>query len=147
MMWQPPRTRPTKPGPGASGPRNRHRMRGLGSESRTRIRPDRWSARYARKSCRSKSVIANDSQYYFEAVESLSTLPLEHHALFLALCPLCAAKYTEFVKRDPAAMERFRAALGAATQPTIPVSLEGEDTTLTFVDSHFLDLQTILQGS
>jgi hypothetical protein len=88
-----------------------------------------------------------DGQYYFEAVESLDTLPLEHHSLFLALCPLCAAKYKEFVKVDAEALERFQTALKAATQPTIPVSFGGEEASVTFVDSHFLDFQTILRGA
>jgi hypothetical protein len=87
-----------------------------------------------------------DGQYYFESVESLDTLPQEHHALFLALCPVCAAKYKEFVRRDPAALERFQSALVAESQPIIAVTLSGEDATVTFVDSHFLDLQTILRG-
>ena len=52
-----------------------------------------------------------DGQYYFESVESPNMLAHEHHALFLALCPVCAAKYKEFVKHDPVASERFQGAL------------------------------------
>ena len=87
-----------------------------------------------------------DGQYYFESVESLNLLAHEHHALFLALCPVCAAKYKEFVKHDPVALERFQGALISSSQPIIAVTLGEEDATVTFVDSHFLDLQTILRG-
>ena len=87
-----------------------------------------------------------DGEYYFEAVEALNGdhLSKEHEAQFLALCPLCAAMYTEFVKRDPAAMERVENALLAAQEPEIPLELGDFSTSLRFVDVHFLDLKTIL---
>lgn len=88
-----------------------------------------------------------DGQYYFEAVEALNTLPAEHHALFLALCPVCAAKYKEFIKRDADAHERVRGAVAAATEPVIPLTLGSEAATLRFVDSHFIDLQAVLQAA
>ena len=55
-----------------------------------------------------------DGQYYFEAVEALNTLSQELLPLHLALCPVCAAKYKEFVKRDEAALQLARAALVAS---------------------------------
>ena len=50
-----------------------------------------------------------DGKYYFEAVEAFTLYYFrkEHHAQFLALCPLCAAKYKEFIKRDKTAMENL----------------------------------------
>lgn len=86
-------------------------------------------------------------EYYFEAVECLDRLRHEHQALYLALCPLCAAKYKEFVKRDPVAVDAFRGAAMAATGSEIALRLGTEDWTLRFVDSHFLDLQTILRAT
>ncbi|MBZ5619497.1 MAG: hypothetical protein LAQ69_12350 [Acidobacteriia bacterium] len=88
-----------------------------------------------------------DGQYYFESVESVNILPQEHQALYLALCPLCAAKYTELVKRDPAALERFQAAVKLASEPVVSVQLGNEVGSVRFVDSHFLDLQTLLRAS
>ena len=43
-----------------------------------------------------------DGAHYFEKKEVLSIkfLPKEHEAQYLALCPLCAAKYDEFVKTN-----------------------------------------------
>ena len=87
-----------------------------------------------------------DRHYYFESVESFKTLPQEHHALYLAFCPLCAAKYAEFVKRDPDALVRFQRALTAATRPEVSVQIGNEVASVRFVDSHFRDLQTILRG-
>lgn len=86
-----------------------------------------------------------DGQYYFESVESLTTLPQEHHALYLALCPICAAKYKEFVKRDPPALEQLQSALASANEPVVSIQVGGEEASIRFVDSHFLDLQTILR--
>ena len=44
----------------------------------------------------------NSEDDYFEAVEALRRdhFPKEHEAQYLALCPECAAKYKEFVKRE-----------------------------------------------
>ena len=86
-----------------------------------------------------------DGQYYFESVESLNTLPQEHHALYLA--PLCAAKYKEFVKRDPDALERLQGTLVSSHEPIISIHVGDEETSIRFVDSHLLDLQTILRDS
>lgn len=88
-----------------------------------------------------------DGQYYFEAVEALSTLPAEHHSLFLALCPVCAAKYKEFVKRDAGEHERIFGAIASAKEPVIQLTLGSERATLRFVDSHFIDLQAVLQAT
>ena len=51
----------------------------------------------------------HDGEYYFEAVEVLSNdyLTKENEAQFLALCPLCAARYKEFVKREENAMQEL----------------------------------------
>ena len=83
-------------------------------------------------------------QYYFEAVEALNTLSQELLPLHLALCPVCAAKYKEFVKRDEAALQLARAALVASDAPLVPLQLGGETASLRFVDSHFLDIRTVI---
>jgi hypothetical protein len=88
-----------------------------------------------------------DGQHYFEAVEALKALPAEHHALFLALCPVCAAQYTEFVKRDADEHERVRGDIASAEKPVIPLRLASGSATLRFVGSHFIDLQAVLKAA
>ena len=89
-----------------------------------------------------------DGEYYFEAVEALTRelLPKEHDEQFLALCPVCAAKYCEFAKHDPEEMKRIRDRIIGGDSPTIPVQLD-QGATISFVEVHFLDLKTILQGT
>ncbi len=88
-----------------------------------------------------------NGDYYFEAVEALSRdyFPKEHEVQFLALCPLCAAKYKEFVKRE----EEQEAALYRALQNEegleIPVNLGDRETSVRFVERHWRDMKTILQ--
>ena len=72
---------------------------------------DRWkqecTVRCVQRGCRSRS--RNSEEDYFEAVEALGKGHFfkEHEAQYLALCPECAAKYKEFVKREPKAREVF----------------------------------------
>lgn len=94
-----------------------------------------------------------NGEYYFEAVEALSKdhLPKEHEAQFLALCPLCAAMYDEFVKQDDNAMEKFKEELirsedkSAADELTLPLCLGEHDTSIRFVETHWKDMKTILR--
>ena len=86
-----------------------------------------------------------DGKDYFEAVESFTELGIEHRCLYLALCPLCAAKYKEFVKREPHALARFRAAVIEAASLIVPVCLGDEEASVRFVQTHLLDLRTSLQ--
>ena len=91
-----------------------------------------------------------DGEYYFKAVEALSRdyFPKEHEPQFLALCPLCSAKYKEFVKRDEAAMRSLYDALKTSDKPEVPLTLEDAKTyRLRFVEAHWVDMQKILQKS
>jgi len=85
--------------------------------------------------------------YYFEAVEALSRdhFAREHEAQFLVLCPLCAAKYKEFVKHDEDAMRAMKNALMNSDGPVIPLCLGKEETGVQFVESHFFDIKTVLE--
>ena len=89
-----------------------------------------------------------DGEYYFEAVEALSRnhFAKEHEAQFLALCPLCAAKYNEFVKHDEEAMESLKNALMNSEDAEVPLQLGELDTSVRFVESHFLDIKTIIEA-
>ena len=76
--------------------------------------------------CQTKHVRKHDGEYYFEAVEALSRdyFAKEHEAQFLALCPLYAAMYNEFVKHDEGAMESLKNALMNSEALESPCSSE-----------------------
>lgn len=86
-----------------------------------------------------------NGEYYFEAVEGFASAK-EYHALFLAFCPLCAAQYKEFVKRDGEARAAFRAAIIDSDALEIPVNLGEEDAKVRFVQTHYLDLKACLEA-
>ena len=90
--------------------------------------------------------IKRNGEYYFEAVEALSNkhFTREDESQFLALCPLCAAKYKEFIKRDEAAMIDFKSDLIKSDHPEIPLTLGTEKTSVQFVEDHWDDIRTIL---
>jgi hypothetical protein len=88
-----------------------------------------------------------DGEYYFEAVEALSKdyFPKEQEAQFLALCPVCEARYKEFVKYDESAMETLKSALVNSDQPEVPLRLGELDRSIRFVECHWHDIRTVLQ--
>ncbi len=91
-----------------------------------------------------------DGYYYFEAVEILTIkeeVNKEEASLYLALCPVCAAKYKEFIKRCPKAMQRFHNDLISSTNSNtnIEVSLDTKQT-VRFRSKHLADVQDILKG-
>lgn len=89
----------------------------------------------------------HDGQYYFEAVEALSIdyFSREHEAQFLALCPVCAARYKEFVKLDKDAMAELNLALRASDEGEVHLNLGELETSIKFVGSHFIDMKAILE--
>lgn len=95
-----------------------------------------------------------DGTYYFERREILSNkhLPKELEAQYLALCPVCAAKYQEYVQNDDGAMEELKRAIIEAdisdgADDEVPITLCGEKETIKFVQVHIHDLQAILRES
>ena len=87
-----------------------------------------------------------NGEYYFEAVEALAKVPKEDGVGFLALCPTCAAKYKEFVKRVAEAENHIeQQLLDASNSFEIPIQLGDERTSLRLVETHLLDLQVLLQ--
>lgn len=87
-----------------------------------------------------------DGAHYFEKKEVLSRkyLPKEHEAQYLALCPLCAAKYDEFVKPDDEVMAELKKEIVSAEDFEIPISLGDEQTSIRFVETHLHDLKVIM---
>ena len=90
-----------------------------------------------------------NGEHYFEAVEALSRdhFTMEREAQFLALCPLCAAMYNEFVKQDEEAMMNMKNALINTEGVEVPLHLGELDTSIRFVETHFHDIKTILETS
>jgi hypothetical protein len=88
-----------------------------------------------------------NGEYYFEKKEALSRehFTKEHEAQYLALCPLCAAMFEEFVKRDESAMQDLNHALKHSAKPEVPLKLGELETSIRFVESHWQDLRMILQ--
>ncbi|MGE4284878.1 MAG: hypothetical protein AB7G87_14390 [Clostridia bacterium] len=92
-----------------------------------------------------------DGQPYFEAVELFSKdiILKEFEATHLALCPVCSAKYQEYVKQDEEAMDYLQHEILYAKKGilTIPISLdpETEGASIRFVESHLFDLRKFLR--
>jgi hypothetical protein len=87
-----------------------------------------------------------DGQPYFEAVEFAGSeiLSFEHAEAYLALCPVCAAKYKEFVKREPSELRTLVTRVLQNAAPIVTINLGEERGSLRFVDIHFLDIQLLL---
>ena len=100
----------------------------------------------------------NDGEYYFIAVETLTTrfkddelpenhFPKEYESQYLALCPECAARYDYFVrdvKEGIEIMGKLRDQLINSDNPTIPVRLGELETDIRFVEAHLHDLKEVL---
>ena len=86
--------------------------------------------------------------YYFDAVEMLKQhFTKEYEAQFLALCPECSPRYRTFIKQVPEAMDALRQQLINSEESDdfeIPLKLGEWDTSLRFVERHWLDMKTIL---
>jgi hypothetical protein len=89
-----------------------------------------------------------DGEYYFETVEVLDRdrVSIEHEAQFLALCPVCSAKYREFVKCDATVLAAVKRSLLDADEPEIRIAIGGQEMILRFVNRHFDRIRTILEN-
>jgi len=83
--------------------------------------------------------------YYFEAIELLNDIDREMEELHIALCPLCAAMYNEFIKRDENAMVNIKKALMNSEGLYVPLRLGELDTSIRFVETHYHDIKTIIE--
>jgi len=88
-----------------------------------------------------------DGEPYFEAVEALNKehFEKEHESQYLALCPVCAARYKEFVKNDDAQMELLKKSLLEDHNKEIVLVLGDLSTTVRFVETHLLDIRVALR--
>ena len=92
--------------------------------------------------------VPSTSEYYFEAIQVADNFAKEDHCLYLALCPLCAAKYNILVKKEHDRLSEFVSAIEQVdgTVLTIPVKMNGTTEAVRFVEAHLLDLKTALLG-
>ena len=90
-----------------------------------------------------------NGEYYFESVQVFDSLPHEHTEAHLALCPVCAAKYKEFVKGDDDNATALRAGISSLDNSldklAIRIKLGQQDGSIQFVETHLLDIQGILK--
>ena len=90
-----------------------------------------------------------NGEYYFEAVETLSKnhFSKEYGAHYLALCPVCAAKYKEFIKKDESTMNTLKSDLinSDSNHPEIPLLIDKTASSIQFHEDHLIDIRTILQ--
>ena len=88
----------------------------------------------------------NSDEDYFEAVEALGTkyFPLEHVAQYLALCPECAAKYKEHVKRHKNTQEELYKVVKDSDAPEVLLELSSFPISIQFKEKHWQDLKTVI---
>ena len=87
-----------------------------------------------------------NGEYYFEAVQISDDHEKEYHELYLALCPLCAAKYKYLVKGDQPTLKEFLARLkksGSECKIRIDLGANGAHS-IRFVRTHLLDIGSII---
>lgn len=83
-----------------------------------------------------------DESYYFEAVECVKGLNLELPQNYIALCPVCAAKF-RYANGTPASELKQR--ILSASGSEVTVTLAREERGIVFTEVHLLDLQAALK--
>lgn len=73
-------------------------------------------------------------------------LPKELEAQCLALCPLCAAKYHEFITTVDESMDKLKDKIVNAKNHEIPISLGDEKTSIRFREDHLERPKIILKA-
>ena len=97
----------------------------------------------------------NHNQHYFEAIEILSRhyLPNEIGSQYLALCPLCSAKYREFVthtRKSTPEMDKLKKAIIDARmgEESVQVHVDlDKKAHISFTETHHCSLKIILMES
>lgn len=88
-----------------------------------------------------------DGKPYFEAVEAFGRehVNKEHPAQHLALCPLCAAKFKEYVKRDAKAQESLKEDILTTPEKQFEFDLVLDiPARFRFTERHLLDIRSVL---
>ena len=86
-----------------------------------------------------------NGEYYFEAVELLTKelIRKESESMYLALCPTCAAKYMEYIKRDSTKIHTMVKLIQCSEIEEIAIETDRPET-LRFNPPHYLDVRTIV---
>lgn len=92
--------------------------------------------------------IRRNGEYYFEAVSAFNTPAMkkirnESEINHIALCPICAAKYKEFVINDSSAMKELIARFSNEGLPEVKILLD-QNSSIRFTEKHWRDLTAIL---
>ncbi|EEB78569.1 hypothetical protein GPB2148_1466 [marine gamma proteobacterium HTCC2148] len=85
-----------------------------------------------------------NGNFYFDSVEIARGMKRERNEAHIGLCPTCAAKYKEFVKRDTKASENLLEDILDSEGTTVLVELGDDTAELKFVDTHIHDLKVLL---
>ncbi len=89
--------------------------------------------------------LRSQTEFYFESVQVSDNLEYEDHSFYLALCPLCAAKYKVLFKKGPDdGVRALLQALRNSSDPEIEINLGAELATISFVETHRMDLRAAL---
>jgi hypothetical protein len=88
-----------------------------------------------------------NDEYYFEAAEALSKGHFNGSTRRSSLrCVHCARDVQKFVKLDERAMKDLNHALNNSEEPEVLLNLEDVKMSIRFVENHWQDMRTILQG-
>lgn len=85
-----------------------------------------------------------NNDYYFDAVQISDQFAKEEASVYLALCPICAAKYKVLVKTDPGRVETFVQRILQTDDLTVPAESLNGTFTIRFVEKHLHDLKAAL---
>jgi hypothetical protein len=89
-----------------------------------------------------------NGRYYFEAVQLIDDFKKESRELYVALCPVCAAKYKTLIKNHPASMQSLQDAL-PTFEHNVDQALNIHDPKLPelsirFTETHLEDIRTVM---
>ena len=89
-----------------------------------------------------------DKEEYYFKIREVARLEKENPQQYIALCPLCAAKFTEFIKGDESAFEKLRSDLATRHyfkdtnrgELRIDIQLDKSEESILFTQCHLDDL-------
>ncbi len=102
------------------------------------------------QACHQPSEFKVSDEWYFEKVEFVRDRKQLHRQNYLALCPLCAAKYKYVRQPDD---ERLLSALADLEVPagagtvSLAITLNGKSIELKFTGKHAVDLKAVLDAA
>lgn len=96
--------------------------------------------------CRQEMPFKKPNGEYYFAKREITGLPKEFDVSYVALCPLCAAKYQVFIQSDDEAMSDLKKAILSTQICEVPITLD-DNASIRFVEKHIHDLKIILKES